>query len=78
MRAVAVDETGLCVGEVAVPDFVGPFGERIALQLAAAGLVIYAQFDLLGIGGIDCEVDAEAVEGRAEGIGRAGVERVGQ
>ncbi len=35
MHAIAIQLAGTCVGQIAVPDLVGIFGERDALLLAA-------------------------------------------
>ena len=76
MRPVAIQKPGLCPGQIAVPDLVGPFGHRKAGDLSPARLLEYAQLDLLGVGGIDGEIYPQAVEGGAEGIGQSALKTV--
>ncbi len=69
---VAVELARAHLGEVGVPDLVGVLGHHHARDLAVAGLVEQAQLHPLGVLGEQCEVDAHAVPGRPQGIGRAG------
>ena len=62
--AVAVELPGPHVGQIAVPDLVGVFGQRDAVGLAPALLVEEAQLDLGGIGGEQREIDAAAIPRR--------------
>lgn len=50
MDAVAVDGAGAGRGQIAVPDFVGIFGEFDPLQFGFAAVVEQAEFDLGGMG----------------------------
>jgi hypothetical protein len=74
VRAVGVEQAGAGVRQVAVPDLVGPFGQRQAMQLALARRVEQAELDPARMRGEHGEVDARAVPGRAERIGEAGPE----
>jgi len=69
--AIAVDQPGLGVGEVAVPDLVCAFGQRNAIGLTPPGRVEQAQIDLLGMRGEHCEISSQAVPSGAQRIGRA-------
>ncbi|MNN35150.1 hypothetical protein D3C81_1489920 [compost metagenome] len=74
--AVTVQHAGLGQRQVAVPDLVGAFGQRQALDLLAAVGRKQAQLDACGVGGEDREVDAQAVPMRAKGVGLAGQQTV--
>ncbi|MNJ13203.1 hypothetical protein D3C77_74080 [compost metagenome] len=63
MDAVAVDLSGMSVGEVTVKNFVGVFGQFDAFQFHLAAGVEQAQFDLGGVGREQGEVDPQAVPG---------------
>ena len=69
--AVAVDGAGPDLGQVAVPDLVGVFGQLDALDLLVAGAVEQADLDLGGVGREEREIGALAVPGRAAREGRA-------
>ncbi len=66
---VAVEHPRKAVRQVAVPDLVGPFGQRITADLTAASRIEQAEFDLLRMGGEHREVHALPVPGGAERIG---------
>ena len=74
MHAVAVELARPDVGQVAVPDLVGVFGQGDAVGLAPAVGVEQAQFDLGGVGGEQGEIDARSVPGRAARMGQAGLD----
>src|SRR5665213_4060853 len=71
VNAVSVERAGPQTRQVAVPDFVGEFGQRVTRDLAPSARVEDAQVDALGVGGEEREVDAGAVPVRAERIGAA-------
>src|ERR1700712_3478240 len=71
VSAETVDRAGMSAGEVAVPDFIGAFGEFEARELFAAGCVEETDFDLLRVRGEDGEVDAQTVPVCSERVGRA-------
>jgi hypothetical protein len=75
MDAVAVEQPGHGLGQIAVPHLVGVFGQRDAVDLAPAAGVEQAQLDPLGVGGEQREVDARAVPGCAERRGAARLRR---
>ena len=64
-----------CVGQVAVPDIVAVARQRRARQLAFAGRVEQAQLDAQRVRRKDREVDAAAVEMRAQRPGLAEFQR---
>ena len=70
MHAIAVDRAGPRIGQVAVPDLVGVFGQLDALDLALACGVEQADLDFGGVGREQREIDALAVPGGAERIGQ--------
>ena len=69
--AIAVERSRPQTRQVAVPHFVGVFGQRVARDLAPAARVEDAQVDALGVRREEREVDAGTVPGRAERIGAA-------
>ena len=70
--AKAVELAGLQIGKVAVPDLVGPLGQRDPLGfLDRARRIEQAQLDLRRMFREEGEVDARAVPGCAERIRRA-------
>ncbi|MNN57835.1 hypothetical protein D3C81_1728440 [compost metagenome] len=71
MHTVAVDQPGVRVGQVAVVDLVGVFGQLDALDFLFATGVEQAQLDLGGVGREQGEVDPKPVPGSAEGEGHA-------
>ena len=71
VHAVAVDLPGVGVGQVAVPDLVGVFGQFDTLQFTLALGVEQAELHLGGMGGKQREVDPQAVPGGAQGKGVA-------
>jgi hypothetical protein len=70
MDAVAVGRAWPRIGEVAVPDLVGIFGQIDALDLALAAGVEQAELDLGRVRREQGEVDAQAVPGGAERVGQ--------
>jgi hypothetical protein len=68
---VCVELTGTHVGQVAVPDFVGIFGQRYALDLVFALAVEQAQFHPFGMSREQGEIRSGAVPGRSQRIGQA-------
>ncbi|MNO64513.1 hypothetical protein D3C76_552410 [compost metagenome] len=64
MHSIAIQRSRPGVGKVAMPDLVGEFRQGDALDFFLAIGVEQAQFDLRGIGGKNCEVDARAVPRR--------------
>ncbi len=70
VHAIAVEQAGPRFGQVAVPDEVGALRHVDPLDLAPALRVEQAKLDALGVLGIQREVDAGAVPGRAERRGR--------
>src|SRR5437660_2134625 len=68
MRAVAVQEARSRFGQIAVPHHVGTFGERKALELAAAARVEDDEIDTGRVRRVQREIHAAAVPGRAERI----------
>ncbi len=77
LDAVAVELAGLQLGEEAVPDVVGAFGEPDAVRLGPPEIVEEAQLDAGGVFGKEREVDAVAAPRRAERVGLALPEMVG-
>ena len=76
--AVAVQLTRPDLGQVAVPDLVGPLPEPHALELAAAARIEQGQIDGLRALREEREVDALAVPGRALRIGLSRPDLVNQ
>src|SRR5947207_14928283 len=68
MRAVAIQEARSRFGQIAVPHHVGTLSELKVLQLAAAARVEDDQVDTGRVCGIQREVNAPTVPGRAERI----------
>jgi len=71
VHPVAIDQAGVSVGEVAMVDLIGVFGQLYALDFLLAGGVEQAQLDLGGVGREEGEVDPKAIPGGAEGEGHA-------
>ncbi|MNV94385.1 hypothetical protein D3C71_1891740 [compost metagenome] len=65
MGAVAIDQPGLSVRQIAVPDLIGAFRQIEAAQFLAAFRVEQAQFHAGGVGGEDREVHAQPIAGCA-------------
>ena len=76
--AIAVDQAGARVRQVAVPDLVGAFRQVEARDLAPAGRIEQAELERCGVGGEDREVGAEPVPGGAQRIGSARQQAIGQ
>ena len=70
VHAIAIDLTGVGVGQVAVPDLVGVLGQFDALDLGFTAGIEQAQLHFGGVCGKDGEIHAQAVPGRPRG--RAG------
>ena len=68
--AVAVNQPGVSIGQVAVEDLVGVFGQFDAFQLDLAGIVKQAQLHLGGVGGEQRKINTQAIPGGAEGEGQ--------
>ena len=66
VNAIAVDGAGPRGRDVAVPDFVGVFGQVDALDFLLAGIIEEAELDLGGVRREQREIDAEAVPCRPE------------
>ena len=71
VHAVAVHQPRVRVGQVAVVDLVGVFGQLYALEFLLASGVEQAQLDLGGVGREQGKVDPKAIPGGAEGEGHA-------
>ena len=71
VNAITVDRAGPDVGHIAVPHFVGIFGELDAGALGLAGLVEQANFDFRRVRGKQPEIDAFPTPGRTQGMGQA-------
>ena len=69
INAVAVEQTGPRVGQVAVPDRIGVFRERDALDFAPSAGIEKAQIDLFGVLRKQREVYAGAVPSGSQRIG---------
>ena len=65
MDAVAINLTGANIGQVAVKDLVGVFGQDYAVQLSPAGGVKKTNLYLRSIRGEQSKIGALAVPGRA-------------
>ena len=78
VRAIAVNEAGVRVRQVAVPHFVRPLRQEPPLQLAPPLAVEDAQLHRGRVRGEDGEVHPVPVGGRAEREGRSGLQPVGQ
>jgi len=68
MGAKAIDQPRIGMGQIAVPDLFGIFGQGQAGYFAAPAFVKQAKLDLFGMGGKHGEIDAQAVPIRAKGI----------
>ena len=68
---VAVNQAGMRVGQVAVVDLIGVFGQLDALDFLFAAGVEQAQLDLGGVGREQGEIHPKAIPGGAEGEGQA-------
>src|SRR5690606_28836281 len=68
VHAVAIDEPGARLRQVAVPDLVGALVERDAPDLVASVVVEQAQLDQQRVAREQREVDAFAVPGGAQRI----------
>ncbi|MCY1396843.1 hypothetical protein D9M71_118280 [compost metagenome] len=69
--AIAVYQPGMSVGQVAVVDLVGVFGQFDAFELHLAAVVEQAQFNPGGVGGKQGEVDSQSVPGGTQREGQA-------
>ncbi|MNF82271.1 hypothetical protein D3C84_645740 [compost metagenome] len=69
--AIAVDQSRMGVGQVAVVDLVGVFGQFDAFEFHLAGVVEQAQFNLGGVGGKQGEVDSQSIPGGTQRKGQA-------
>src|SRR5215471_19908079 len=69
--AIAVDQAGAGVGQIAVPHLVGAFRQRKAGDLAATRRIEQAKVDAGGVGGEHREIYAKPVPGRAQRVGCA-------
>ncbi|MNL50604.1 hypothetical protein D3C87_1736330 [compost metagenome] len=74
MGAIAVDQPGLRIRQVTVPDLVGAFGQVEAPQFLAAARVKDAQLDAGGVGREYGEIHAQAIAGGAKRIRLTGGE----
>jgi hypothetical protein len=72
--AVAVDEAGASIGQVAVKDFIRAVRHFQPRDLTPAGSIENAEFDALGMGGEDGEIDAKPIPMRAHRVRAAGKE----
>ena len=70
MGAVAIEQTRTDIRQIAVPDLVRALGQGIAPQFALALGIEQAEFDPVGIGRIDGEINPFAIEGRPQRMGR--------
>ena len=68
---IAVDHSRMGVGQIAVPDLIGVFGQFDAFQFLLALAVEQAQLDLGGMRGKQRKVDAQPVPGCAQREGLA-------
>jgi len=75
VHSVAVQHAGPRLRQVAVPHEVGALGHVDALDFAPTLRVEDAELHALGVLGVEREVDAFAVPGRAEGRGRSAPHR---
>ncbi|MCY1352256.1 hypothetical protein D9M69_385450 [compost metagenome] len=66
VHPVTVDLPRVGIGQVAMPDLVGVFGQVDALQLGFAAGIEQAQLDLGGVGREQREIDPQAVPGGAQ------------
>ena len=71
MRAIAVNEPGVRIGKIAVPNLIGVFRQHELCDLAAAGRIEQAEIDALGAGGEHGKVHAQPVPGGAKRVRRA-------
>ena len=78
MRAKAIQQSRARVGKIAVPHFVGAFGQRQTGHFPPAGWIEHAKLDLRGVGRKHGEVHAQAVPGRSQEdmAGRAAADRL--
>ncbi len=74
VHAVAVELARPDLGQVAVPDLVGEFGQRDPLGLAPSLRIEEAELDLLRVGGEDGEIDPASIPGRAKGMRQTGLD----
>src|SRR6185312_15664236 len=58
MNAIAINEARLRVGQIAVPDLVGPFRQFMPRDLTATRRVEDAEFDAFGMRREDGEINA--------------------
>ena len=75
--AIAVDQAGARVGQVAVPDLVGAFRQRRSARSRAGPTDRRGRARSGGMGGEHREVGAEPVPGGAQRIGRARQQAIG-
>ena len=74
MGAIAVDQAGARIRQIAVPDLVGAFRQIKPRDLAAARGIEQTKLDAFGVGREHREIGAQAVPGGAQRIGIAAIE----
>ncbi len=70
VHAVTINRVRADIGEIAVPNLIGIFGEFDAIELLSSGLIKDADLDFGGVRGKDREVGALAVPGSAARVGQ--------
>src|ERR1700722_7989752 len=78
VHAVAIDRRRPQIAHIAMPNLVGVFGQRNALDLLFAARVEQAELDFRGVRGEQREIDALAVPGHAERMRQTFAKPVGQ
>jgi hypothetical protein len=66
VNAIRVDHAGTPGGQITVPDFVGIFRQLDAFDFPLAIFVKETELHLGRMCGEQCEIDAEAIPGRAQ------------
>jgi hypothetical protein len=67
VSAIAVEQPGTRIRQIAVPHFIGALRQREGLNLPLAGRIEQAKVDALRVGGKHREIGAEAVPGAPSG-----------
>src|SRR5436190_17565761 len=68
VNAVAVGLSWQHIIKIAVPDILGPLGERYAFDFATAMAIEQTELDPFGVGGKEREVRSAAVPSRPQGM----------
>src|SRR5690349_1528150 len=78
VSAVAVDDAGAAAWQIAMPNLVGVFGQRIACDLATPGGIEDAEINARSVAGENGEIGPQSIPCGAQGKGHPGLEAIGE